>query len=207
MVQSTSTSVTDALTSVGNKDLKTGPASAGPRPNRRLLALTGFMGCGKSTVARLLARQIGWIHADLDKRIVARVGLAIPAIFSQLGEPAFRQTEHEELERILGEATATGKPTIVSLGGGTMAQPANTELLRLSGCATVWLQCPVEELMQRCLHITDRPLFKDEASFRQLYQQRLPFYEQAQHRVQGSIEPLRVVQSIIALGVLDGVPL
>lgn len=176
------------------------------RANRRLLALTGFMGCGKSTVARLLARQIGWTHADLDKRIVERVGMPIPAIFTQLGEPAFRRTEHEELNRILGEASATTKPTIISLGGGTMAQPANVELLSQAGCATVWLQCSVEELMQRCSHITDRPLFKDESSFRRLYQERLPFYQLAQHCVESSVEPLRVVQSIISLGILDGVP-
>jgi shikimate kinase len=199
--------VTDALTSVNNsRDIPAGAASPNVRINRRLLALTGFMGCGKSTVARLLARQIGWIHADLDKRIVERVGMAIPAIFARLGEAAFRQTEREELERILGEAAATAKPTIVSLGGGTMAQPPNMDLLRQAGCATVWLQCPVEELMQRCSHITDRPLFKDEASFRRLYQERLPFYELAQHRVESSVEPLRVVQSIIALGILEGVP-
>ena len=199
--------MTDALTPVSNKDLQTGTTSPGVRINRRLLALTGFMGCGKSTVARLLARQIGWIHSDLDKCIVARGGLTIPEIFAQLGEPAFRKTEHEELERILGEATATAKPTIVSLGGGTMAQPANMELLNRAGCATVWLQCSVEELMQRCSHITDRPLFKNEASFRRLYQERLPFYQLAHHRVESSVEPLRVVQSIIALGILDGVPL
>ena len=207
MVQSISTSVTDALTPAGNSDFQTGTVSPGVRINRRLLALTGFMGCGKSTVARLLARQIGWIHADLDKRIVTSVGLTIPEIFAQLGEPVFRQTEYAELERILGEAAATAKPTIVSLGGGTMAQSANMELLKQAGCATVWLQCPVEELMQRCSHITDRPLFKDAASFRQLYQERLPFYQLAQHRVESSVEPLRVVQSIIALGILDGVPL
>lgn len=176
------------------------------RVNRRLLALTGFMGCGKSTVARLLARQIGWIHADLDKRIAERLGMTIPAIFSQLGEPAFRQTEHEELERILGEANATAKPTVISLGGGTVAQPANFELLSQAKCTTVWLQCSVEELMQRCSHITDRPLFKDEASFRRLYDERLPFYQLAQHRVESSAEPLRVVQSIISLGILEGVP-
>jgi shikimate kinase len=198
--------VTDALTPVGNHGTSSGTVSSGARLNHRILALTGFMGCGKSTVARLLARQIGWIHIDLDKRIVARADLTIPEIFAQLGEPAFRQIEHQELQRILGEATETGKPTIVSLGGGTVAQSSNTELLQKTGCATVWLQCPVDELMQRCSHITDRPLFKDEASFRQLYQERLPFYELARYRVESSVEPLRVVQSIIALGILDGVP-
>jgi shikimate kinase len=206
MVQSTSTSVTDALTPGHNNHSSAKATSAAPLLNRRLVALTGFMGCGKSTVARLLAKQIGWIYSDLDKRIIARAGMSIPAIFSQLGEPAFRQIEHEELERILGEVAATSKPTVVSLGGGTTAQPANTDLLQRAGCLTVWLHCPVEELMQRCSHITDRPLFKDEASFRRLYQERLPYYELARYRVEGSVEPLRVVQSIIALGILEGVP-
>lgn len=164
------------------------------------------MGCGKSTVARLLARQTGWIHIDLDKRIVDRAGLPIPTIFSQLGEPAFREAEHEELRRILGEASSAGKSTIISLGGGTMARAVNVELLRQAGCAVVWLDCPVEELLQRCSHITDRPLFKDEASFRQLYTERLPFYQLADHRVESSVEPLRIVQSIISLNIMEGLP-
>lgn len=205
MVQSTFISVTDSLNSI-NRSAQPPPIAPAVRVNRRLIALTGFMGCGKSTVARLLARQTGWIHADLDKRIVERAGLAIPAIFSQLGEPAFRETEHEELKRILGEAVASAKPTIVSLGGGTMAQSANLDLLNDAGCSVVWLRCPVEELLQRCSHITDRPLFKDADSFRRLYEQRLPFYELAQYRVESSFEPLRVVQSIIALGIMEGVP-
>lgn len=205
MVQSTSTSVIDAP-NPNNKNCSAGTSTANARLNRRLIALAGFMGCGKSTVARLLARQIGWIHADLDKRIVERASLAIPTIFSQLGEPAFRKIEHEELKRILGEAIESSRPTIVSLGGGTMAQAQNVEMLRQAGCATVWLDCQVDELLRRCSHITDRPLFRDEASFRQLYAQRLPFYELAEHRVESAVEPLRVVQNIIALGILEGVP-
>ncbi|HEV2289079.1 MAG TPA: shikimate kinase [Candidatus Acidoferrales bacterium] len=180
--------------------------STGTRPNRRLIALTGFMGCGKSTVARLLARQIGWLHIDLDKRIVERTNLSIPAIFTNLGEPTFREIEHEELTRILGEAKESGRPTIVSLGGGTLVQPQNLEVLHQSGCATVWLNCPVEELLRRCSHITDRPLFRDEASFRELYTQRLQFYQKAEYSVESAVEPLRVVQNIIALGILEGVP-
>lgn len=205
MVQSASTSVTDSPIP-NSRTYSDGTVSTGARLNRRLLALTGFMGCGKSTVARLLARQIGWVHADLDKYIVERANLTIPAIFAQLGEPAFRKIEHEELKRILGEAVGAPRPTIVSLGGGTMAQAQNIELLRDAGCATVWLDCEIEELLRRCSHITDRPLFRDEASFRQLYSQRLPFYELAEYRVESAVEPLRVVQSIIALGILEGVP-
>jgi shikimate kinase len=171
----------------------------------RLLCLIGFMGCGKSTVARLLARQVGWWHVDLDHRIIENAGLTIPEIFAQLGEPAFREMEHEQLRRTLGEAVELGAPTVVSLGGGTTAQPQNLALLRESGAKLVWLHCPIEELLSRVSRITNRPLFRDEASFRQLYQERLPSYEVADYRVESNIEPLRVVEQIISLGIFDKV--
>ncbi len=164
------------------------------------------MGCGKSTVARLLARQIGWHCEDLDKRIVERAGRSVPEIFAQFGEPAFREMEHEELSRVVGEALEQEKPSVVSLGGGTTAQPPNLALLRQNGCVLVWLECPVEELLRRCAHITNRPLFRDEATFRQLYQQRLPSYKLADYRVDSAVEPLRVVEQILALGILERVP-
>ncbi len=163
------------------------------------------MGTGKSTVARLLARQIGWLHVDLDKRITDTTGHTIPEIFEGEGEAAFRKLEYEELARTLGEAKALGRPTIVSLGGGTTAQPANLAVLERNAATLIWLHCPVEELLRRCAHITNRPLFRDEASFRELYQQRLPFYELAHYRVESAVEPLRVVEQILALGILDKV--
>jgi shikimate kinase len=169
-----------------------------PRP-RRLLCLTGFMGSGKSTVARLLARQIGWQHVDLDKRIIEITGLTIPQIFERQGESAFRKLEREELARVVGEAVEFQKPRIISLGGGTTAQPENVKLLREAGAILVWLHCPVEELLSRCAHITNRPLFRDAASFRKLYEERLPSYEIADYRVESNIEPLRVVEQILAL--------
>ena len=55
------------------------------------------MGSGKSTTARLLARQLGWPNIDLDKRITEATGLSIPEIFARMGEPEFRRIEHEQL--------------------------------------------------------------------------------------------------------------
>lgn len=163
------------------------------------------MGSGKSTVARLLARQIGWQYVDLDKLITEVTGATIPEIFAKLGEPSFRKIEHEQLKKTIREAVALQKPRIVSLGGGTTAQPDNVTLLRENGAALVWLRCPVEELLSRCAHITNRPLFRDETSFRQLYQERLPSYELADYRVETNIEPLRVVEQILALGIFPKV--
>jgi shikimate kinase len=171
----------------------------------RLICLTGFMGSGKSTVARLLARQIGWKFVDLDDRITAIAGMEITEIFARKGEPAFRDMEHEELRRVLGEAIETGLPTVVSLGGGTTTQARNVEVLRASGAKLIWLYCPIEELLARLSQITNRPLFRDEASFRQLYLQRLPAYERSDYRVESNAEPARVVERILALGILERV--
>lgn len=163
------------------------------------------MGTGKSTVARLLARQIGWHHVDLDKEIIEKTGSSIPAIFAGMGEPGFREIEQEQLARILGEAVEHNKPRILSLGGGTTAQPQNVALLRQSGAVLVWLHCPIDELFKRCVRITNRPLFRDEASFRKLYEERVPSYELADYRVETDIEPLRVVEQILLLGIFPKV--
>jgi shikimate kinase len=180
------------------------PAPNSPRA-ARLVCLIGFMGSGKSTAARHLARQVGWQHIDLDKAIVEATSLSIPAIFGRMGEAGFRKIEHEQLARIVGEALETQKPRILSLGGGTTAQPPNVELLRNAGAVLVWLHCSIEELFRRCARITNRPLFRDEASFRALHQQRLPSYELANYRVESDIEPLRVVEQILALGIFPKV--
>jgi shikimate kinase len=172
---------------------------------RRLVCLTGFMGSGKSTVARLLANQLGWLRTDLDKCITEAANLSISEIFARMGEPEFRRIEREQLARIVAEYGETQKPRIVSLGGGTIAQPQNLALLREAGAILIWLRCPVEELLHRCAQVTDRPLFRDEASFRRLYDERLPGYELADYRVESNAEPSRVVELILALGIFPRV--
>ncbi len=188
-------------------------SAASATPRRKLICLAGFMGCGKTTVGRSLARQLGWHFVDLDTRIAEHAGLSISEIFDRFGEPAFREIEHERLLAALAEAAEHDTPTVLALGGGTFAQPRNVELLRRFGAAetsagpsaavVIWLDCPIEELLARCVTMTDRPLFRDEPSFRQLYEQRRPFYQQADYRVESNADPRRVVEQILALGLLD----
>jgi shikimate kinase len=182
----------------------TPPMTLEPRA-RRIVCLTGFMGSGKSTVAKLLRRQTSWPCVDLDKRITEATAISINEIFSRLGEPEFRRIEHEQLARVLAEASGQEKPTIVSLGGGTTTNQQNMALLRTHEAVLIWLHCPVDELLQRCAQINDRPLFRSESGFRQLYQERLPFYEAADFRVDSSIDPLHVVENILALGIFPRV--
>ena len=178
---------------------------SGETRNRKLLCLTGFMGSGKTTVGRLLAQQLGWTFLDLDTQIEQSSGLTIPQIFERHGEPAFREMEHAELSRGLGRIAEQNKPAVIALGGGTIAQPRNAALLGEYGCVVVWLECPIEELLARCATISNRPLFRDEASFRALYEQRKPFYEQAAYRVISTGDPRRVVEQVLALEIFDRV--
>jgi len=164
-----------------------------------MVCLAGFMGCGKTTVGSLLARQLGWRFDDLDARIEERTGLTIPAIFEQMGEPAFRRIEAEQLEAVLGHAAESRQPLVLALGGGTYAQPGAAERLRAAGALVVWLDCSVELLLARCATMTNRPLFRDEPSFRNLLEARLPFYALADYRVAGGDEPARIVENILAL--------
>jgi shikimate kinase len=174
-----------------------------------MVCLTGFMGSGKSTVGRLLAAQLAWHFLDLDSEIERLTGLPISQIFEQKGEAMFRDIEHECLKRILGSAEERDTRMVLALGGGTFAQPRNAAILRESvslrglGAAMIWLNCPMEDLLQRCVLMGDRPLFRDEASFRKLYEERLPYYQQADYRVESGGEPIRVVEQILALGIFD----
>ena len=165
----------------------------------QLLCLAGFMGSGKTTVGRLLAAQLGRRFVDLDERVEQAAGVTIREIFERSGEQRFRELEREILVRVLGEIAGGGGAAVVALGGGTwtFAQTQNRLLLQNAGATMVWLDCPLEELVGRCATMTNRPLFRDEASVRDLYHQRLPSYRTADFRVDGSGEPREVVARIL----------
>jgi len=161
------------------------------------------MGSGKTTVGTLLARQLAWRFVDLDDRIEEAAGLRIPEMFERLGEPAFRQLEADQLRSILGRALEHNESVVLALGGGTYAQTGAPEFLRAAGVPVIWLDAPPEVLLARCMTMTGRPLFRDEPSFRALYAQRLPSYQQAEHRVDSSADPARVVAEILRRGIIS----
>ena len=167
------------------------------------------MGSGKSTVGRQLAARLAWHFADLDTEIERQAGLRISQIFEQRGESVFREIEHECLARVLGRVQERNTRTVLALGGGTFAQPWNATLIRNShfsqpsAAVVIWLDCPMDELLQRCALMDNRPLFRDEASFRKLYEDRLPFYRQADYRIEAGGEASRIVDRILGLGIVD----
>jgi shikimate kinase len=173
-----------------------------PQARVPILCLAGFMGSGKTTVGTLLAQHLAWRFVDLDDRIEESAGLTIPEIFERLGEPAFRQLEADQLRAALGRSSEHKESTVLALGGGTYAQPGCPEFLRAAGAPVLWLDSPLEVLLSRCMTMTGRPLFRDEASFRALYVQRLPSYQLADYRVDGSAEPTQVVAEILRCSIV-----
>lgn len=169
-----------------------------------VLCLAGFMGSGKTTVGTLLARQLAWRFVDLDERIESASGITIPQFFERFGEPAFRQLEADQLRAALGRASQDQAGTVLALGGGTYAQPGCPEFLRAAAIPVLWLDSPPDVLLSRCMTMTGRPLFRDEESFRALYAQRLPSYQQADHRINSNVAPAQAVAEILRLGIAGG---
>ncbi len=156
-----------------------------PASGVRAVFLVGFMGAGKSSVGRALARRLGWPFEDLDQRIEARAGCPIEEIFRRSGEAAFRRTEHAALRELLAELGSS--PRVVALGGGAFAQAGNVALLKRAGAPAVFLDAAVEELYRRCQEEqVERPLLRDREQFHKLYASRWQSYAKAAQRIDTS---------------------
>ena len=89
------------------------------------MALVGLPGCGKSSVARVLAKHYGWAALDTDSVLESRIGMSIRDFFAEKGEPAFRILETEALEQCLAKAP----PLLLATGGGIVLAERNRSLL------------------------------------------------------------------------------
>jgi len=139
--------------------------------------LVGFMGCGKSTIARALARRLGWRFVDIDELIEQRERQSVSSIFARRGEPYFRAAERAVLLQQIA-----ARHVVVATGGGTFVDPQNRAAIQQDG-ATVWLDVPIERLIARVPADGRRPLAADRAGFERLYTARRVAYAEAEYRV------------------------
>ena len=151
--------------------------------NADKIYLVGFMGAGKTTVARALGRRLGWRVEDIDERIEARECRSVATIFSQSGEAYFRQQERQVLSDLLPQ-----RQIVVATGGGTFAEPDNRALMLADG-AVVWLDVPLTRVFERVPADGRRPLAADRAQMEQLYARRRLAYAEAHVRIDGT-EPV-----------------
>ncbi|MBL9137491.1 MAG: shikimate kinase [Verrucomicrobiales bacterium] len=166
-------------------------------PTRELhhLALVGFMGSGKSTVGRLVARHLGLGFVDTDEAIEARTSRRISEIFAADGEAAFRALERQTLEELVGR-----EGLVIATGGGLICQPGNLEILQRRALV-VCLWASADTIWERVRHQSHRPLLQvadPKSEIARLLTQREPFYRQADVLVNSGLRSLREVAGQVA---------
>jgi shikimate kinase len=160
--------------------------------NTDKIYLVGFMGAGKSTIARALGRVMGWQVEDLDERIEARERRTIAGIFAQQGEPYFRQLERQMLTELLPE-----RHIIVATGGGTFAEADNRAVMLADG-TVAWLDIPLARVIERVPADGRRPLAADRTQLEQLFARRQLAYAHAHLRVDAAGPVPEVVERVLA---------
>ena len=145
------------------------------------IVITGFMGCGKTEVARALARRLAVETIDLDEFITSQTGRTPARLIDEDGETVFRNIEFEALTNILQKTTVA----VLSLGGGAWIESRNRDVLANAGSVVVWLDTPFSLCWSR-IEATpgDRPLGRTKEQAHELYQRRLAIYQLATVQVQ-----------------------
>lgn len=138
--------------------------------------LVGFMGAGKTTVGRALARRLDWRFEDIDEHIERAEGRDVASIFRQAGEPYFRALERQALNELLPT-----RGIVIATGGGTPMDPANRALMARDG-VVAWLDCPFATIANRVPADGRRPLAANRVEMERLYNERLAAYAQAHAR-------------------------
>lgn len=166
----------------------------------RGIVLVGYRGTGKTTVGRILAERTRRPFLDLDREVEARAGKSIPAIFTEDGEPAFRDLESRAVLDLADRAAGS----VVATGGGAILAEANRKALRAFGFVA-WLAADVETLARRLRSsrrgVDDRPALTSAgtiAEIAEVLEARLPLYrEAADAEVDASQGPDRVADAVL----------
>jgi shikimate kinase len=154
--------------------------------------LVGFMGAGKTTLAHLLARRLGWRAEDVDALIEARERRSVADIFARDGEPYFRLLERQVIFSLLPL-----RHSVVATGGGTFVDPENRAAINADG-VSVWLDLPFDELLARIPADGRRPLASDLAQMTLLYEGRRLAYEQAHIKLDAAhLRPEELIEELV----------
>jgi shikimate kinase len=146
--------------------------------------LVGFMAAGKTTLARALAARLDWRAEDIDELVESREHQPVTTIFSRHGEAYFRAVERRVLQDLL-----PARHVVVATGGGTFVDQENRAAINRNG-ASVWIDLPLEQIIDRLPPDGRRPLAQDRAQLERLYATRRAVYDQAHLRLDASRAPV-----------------
>lgn len=153
------------------------------------ILLVGMPGCGKTTIANALAKQLNRPCFDTDDAIIERIRMPIADFFAQRGEPAFRQIETEVIADLARQPSA-----IIATGGGAILSPVNRRNLRLNGFVF-----HLQRALSKLQLASGRPLSPDAAAVARLAQTRLPLYADAADAViDNNASPDAAVSQLLA---------
>lgn len=138
----------------------------------RPVFFVGFMGAGKTSVARRLARKVSVAAVDMDTYIERCTGKKVSEIFSEVGEEGFRSIESDTLLEL-----ANRDPLLISCGGGVVLKEENWKILGEKGFV-VYLEVSIDEAAKRISDVSTRPLFNSFENASRIYRLRIPLYEE-----------------------------
>ncbi len=154
------------------------------------IVLCGFMGCGKSTIGKQLAKELNRELIDLDDYIEQKEKMKITEIFSQYGEEHFRDLEHMAVKELSNK-----NGLVISSGGGTLIFERNVEILK-ENSVIIYLESSLEEIKDRLKNDTKRPLLqkpnKDEI-MQELYNKRVPIYKKSSDYTVNSDKTIKLI--------------
>ena len=144
------------------------------------IVIIGFMACGKTEVARVVANELNLKMVDLDEEITWVESRSPAELIREEGEHSFRNIETTSLRRVLER----NESIVIALGGGAWIQPTNRQLLATRNATIVWLDTPFEICWTRIERSSeDRPLGSTKEQASELFKQRHPIYGLAAIRI------------------------
>ena len=145
--------------------------------NNKIITFIGMMGTGKSKFGRLIAKNLNFNFYDIDLLIEQKFNNTIKTIFEEKGEKFFRQAEENIIKELIYTLSHANKSSVISLGGGAFDN-VNTRTLLLKKSHVIWLNTPVEKLINRVGDGSKRPMIRGDVnkSISELLKKRIKYY-------------------------------
>lgn len=159
------------------------------------LYLCGFMGCGKTTVGKIISKKLGLAYFDSDEEIVAKEKMTIPEIFDKMGEPYFRKSEAETIKNFVNYKA------VVSCGGGAMLNSETAKSVTENGGIIIFIDVPFDVCYERIKDDSNRPIAVNSTREQLLerYNTRYLIYlENSAIRVECDCSPMEASEKIIS---------